>query len=84
MNTQTQKSIQEIQVWLISWLSQELNIPTNELDIEEPFVNFNLSSRQAVILTGDLEDWLDCTIEPSVAWEYPTIKQLSEFLITKI
>lgn len=83
MNTQTQKSIQEIQAWLISWLSKELNVKADELDIEEPFVNFNLSSRQAVILTGDLEDWLGLTIEPSVAWEYPTIKQLSEFLVSQ-
>ncbi|WP_392535316.1 acyl carrier protein [Nostoc sp. C117] len=83
MNTQTKKNTQEIQEWIISWLSKELKIEADELDIEEPFVNFNLSSRQTIILTGDLEDWLGFSIEPSVAWEYPTINKLAEFLAAK-
>ena len=76
----SQKNVEEIQTWIISWLSKELKIDTKEIDIEEPFVNLGLSSRQAVLLTGELEDWLGFEIDPALAWEYPTIKQLAEYL----
>ncbi|MDJ0718185.1 MAG: acyl carrier protein [Prochloraceae cyanobacterium] len=76
----SQKNVREIQDWIVSWLSEELKIDTQEIDIQEPLVNLGLSSRQAVILTGELEDWLGFEIDPSLAWEYPTIKQLAEYL----
>jgi acyl carrier protein len=83
--TQAQSKIQlrsavEVQQWLINWLAQEVNVNQNEIDLQEPFVNFGLSSRQAVILAGDLEDWVGITLEPSLAWDYPTIEQLAEFV----
>ncbi len=53
-NQLSQKNAREIQEWIISWLSKELKIDTQEIDIEELFVNLGLSSRQAVILTGEL------------------------------
>lgn len=77
------KSETEIQEWLIAWLSKELEIEANEIDVKEEFVNLGVSSRQAVILTGELEDWLGMTLEPSLAWEYPSIQQLSEYLAEK-
>lgn len=79
-NQTSQKNIQEIQNWIILWLSKELNIETQKIDIQEQFVNLGLSSRQAVILTGELGDWLGIEIDPSLAWEYPTIKQIAEYL----
>ena len=78
---QSQKrSAQEIQEWIITWLSKELEVEATEFNIEEEFVNWGLSSRQAVILTGELGDWLELELDPSLAWEYPTIKQLTEYL----
>jgi acyl carrier protein len=70
----------EIQEWLISWLSKELDIEAIKIDVKEEFVDLGVSSRQAVILTGELEDWLGLTLEPSLAWEYPSIQTLSEYL----
>lgn len=74
------RSVVEIQQWLLIWLSKELEFDASNVDIQEPFVNFGLSSRQAVILAGDLEDWLGMTLEPTLLWEYPTIQELSEYL----
>ena len=79
-NQASQINIQEIQNWIILWLSKELNIETQEIDIQEQLVNLGLSSRQAVILTGELEDWLGLEIDPILVWEYPTIKQIAEYL----
>lgn len=76
----SQKNVEEIKNWMIYWLSKELKIDTKEINIEEPFVDLGLSSRQAVILTGELEDWLGFEIDPTLAWEYPTIKELAQYL----
>lgn len=87
MNTETSPklySIIEIQQWLLDWLSKELELDATPADVQEPFINFGLSSRQAVILAGELEDWLGITLEPSLAWEYPTIQQLSEYLAQQV
>jgi acyl carrier protein len=32
------------------------------------------------MLAGDIEDWLGVTLEPTVAWEYPTVRELARFL----
>ena len=69
-----------IQQWLVNWIAKESNVGKDNISIEEPFVNFGLGSRQAVILSADLEDWLNRKVEVSVAWEYPTIKDLSHHL----
>lgn len=79
-NQTSQRDIEEIQKWIVLWLSKEFNIETQEIDIQEQLVNLGLSSRQAVILTGELEDWLGLKIDPSLVWEYPTIKQIAEYL----
>lgn len=81
MNQVATKTSQGIQKWLISWLCEELNVEAQEIDVNEPFVNLGVSSRQAVVLMGDLENWLGFEIDPSLAWEYPTIQDLSEYLI---
>ncbi|GET40858.1 acyl carrier protein [Microseira wollei] len=78
------RSAAEIQEWLISWLSKELEIEASKIALKEEFVNLGVSSRQAVILTGELEDWLGMTLEPSLAWEYPSIQKLSEYLAETI
>ena len=75
------KTVEEIQAWIVDWVAEELNITAAEISVEEPFVDLGMGSRQAVMLTGELEDWLVTTIDPSLAWEYPTIAKLSQHLI---
>ena len=77
MSVQTSK---EIQQWLIAYLSRELEIKPENVFIDENFVNFGLTSRQAIALTGDLEEFLGRPVDPAIAWEYPTIRRLADCL----
>jgi acyl carrier protein len=43
-------------------------------------VNLGVSSRQAVMLSGDLEDWLGRELDPSLLWDRPNIAELSAWL----
>ncbi len=61
---------------------------TAGLDVEEvtdtvALENFGLSSRDAVVLSGELENLLGKRIDATVAYEYPTIAQLAQHLINQ-
>ncbi|WP_051317073.1 type I polyketide synthase [Ectobacillus panaciterrae] len=70
-----------IRDWLISEISTRLEILKEEIDLEEPFVNFGLDSAEAVVLSGDLSEWLDQKLSPTIVWDYPTIESLSRYLV---
>ncbi len=79
MKTQTITS-EKIQEWLIAKIAQELNFDADEIDIQEPFARYGLNSMTAVSLSADLEDWLRIKLPATLAWDYPTIETLSQFL----
>ncbi len=70
----------EIQEWLISQIAAVLHISPEDIDIRESFANYGLSSRDAVILSGDLEAWLNRRLSPTLAYDHPNILSLSEYL----
>src|SRR5713101_7328550 len=69
-----------IQAWLVSQLSQVLQVEPQDIDIYEPFTNYGLTSVDAVGLSGDLEDWLKRRLSPTLAYDYPTIVTLARHL----
>jgi len=46
----------------------------------QPFTFYGLGSVQAVSLTGDLESSWGRTLSPTLAWDYPTIELLANYL----
>ena len=73
-------SVEAIQAWMVSQISEALYVDQDEIDINEPFSYYGLSSRHAATLSGDLGLWLDVSLSPTLLYEYPTIKALSNFL----
>jgi len=71
---------EEIQDWLVSYLARLLETPPAEIDVDASFDQFALDSVNAIGMTGDLESWLGVRIDPMVAYDYPTIRTLSEYL----
>jgi acyl-CoA synthetase (AMP-forming)/AMP-acid ligase II/acyl carrier protein len=84
-NTYLYNSIteEEIQAWLISHLALELKVPPNEIDIQESFAYYGMDSAIAVDTVGQLIDWLECELEPTLFWEYPNIESLARHLAKK-
>jgi amino acid adenylation domain-containing protein len=75
-------SQQTIQDWLMTQIAELLYIDPEKIDIKEDFTSFGLSSRDAVMLSGELEEWLDRRLSPTLIYEYPTIISLSNYLDT--
>ncbi len=69
-----------LEEWIAGQLSEALGVPANEIDVRQPFISFGLDSAQAVGLSGDLEDFLDRPLSPTLIWDYPTIESLARHL----
>jgi acyl transferase domain-containing protein/acyl carrier protein len=70
----------EIQQWLLSRISVLAEIDPDEIDVGEPLTSYGLGSRDAISLSGELEDLLGSSLSPTLVYEYPTIEVLANFL----
>ena len=75
------KTALEIQEWLVSYVAEILEIETKEIDITIPLERYGLDSSEAVVLSGDLQDWLECDLDPELLLDYQTIEALTQYLI---
>ena len=76
------RSAEEVERWLAEELSAKLKILPSDFDVRQPFTNYGLDSVQMVGLIGDLETYLGRSLQPTLAWDYPTTETLAKFLAT--
>ena len=74
-------TVEELQGWIRAWVADVTGLPEEEIVDTKPLENFGLSSRDAVVLSGELENLLGQQLDATVAYEYPTIAQLADRLI---
>jgi len=70
----------DIQAWLIEKITAMDDVDAASVDIREPFSSYGLTSRAAVGLSGDLEEWLGRRLSPALVYEHPTIEALARHL----
>ena len=81
--TARQVTAEEIQDWIVDYLSKQMQISPDSIDIMAPFESLALDSATAIGMTGDLEHWLGRPIDPTTVYDYPTIEEMAEFLATR-
>lgn len=74
------ESKQAIQSWLVTRIAEEFGLDPDAIDPNAAFDELGIASRDAVTLSGDLEDHLGRKLSPTLLWEYPSIAQLAEHL----
>jgi len=67
-----------LQTWLVSRLASYLKINVSTIDVEKPLSEYGLDSSVAISLTCELEKWSGLKFEPTLFWDYPTVKELSK------
>jgi acyl carrier protein len=70
----------EIQAWVVDFLVNEIEVDSAVVGTDVPFSHFGLSSASAVFLIGSLEDYLGRELDPTLPYDYPTIRALSDHL----
>ena len=64
-----------------SYLSQMTNIPAAEFGVDEPLEHYGLDSLAAVGLSGELSELLNVDLNPEMAYEYPTISAIVDYVM---
>ncbi|WP_370476577.1 SDR family NAD(P)-dependent oxidoreductase [Tamlana flava] len=70
----------QIQNWLITEIAKIIDLTPGKIDIHKPFNEYGLSSVDVVSLSGELEQFLGRRLSPTLAYEYPDIATLTEYL----
>ncbi len=76
-------SPEDIRRWLVEKIAFKLEIPEEEVDVHQFFDDFALDSTEALVLSGELENWLGFELETTALWYHPTITELSEYIAQK-
>ncbi len=71
------KTLEEIEVWLIAHISKGLGIDAQRIDVNLSLARYGLDSIVAIELTADLEDWLERPIPETLLWDEPTIRAIA-------
>lgn len=72
---------EQLRTWLRQWVIKITGLPAEEITDDKPMQSFGLSSRDVVILSGELERLMDTQLDATIAYEYPTIAALAKRLI---
>ena len=70
--------------WLVQWIAKEMGLPTVEIETDKSLLNYSLSSVTAMMLVGDLEEWLGLTLPPTLVWDYPSIAAIADYLMEQL
>lgn len=78
------KTNQDITEWMVTYLSDLLNLERHQIDVGLTFDNYGLDSLNAAEMVTALGDWLEIELEMAVVYDYPSIDELSKHLALKL
>ena len=70
----------DLAAWLASWMRTELRLEPDQVAAGRSFVSYGMDSIHSMMLVGDLEEYLQCRLSPTLAWDYPSLEALAEHL----
>ncbi|MDJ0731820.1 MAG: AMP-binding protein [Crocosphaera sp.] len=76
----TPATAKEIQQWMMNWLTQNLTLAPQTINPKKPLADYGLDSVNAVELAQALGQWLGEEIDPTLAWNFPSIEAVANHL----
>jgi len=73
----------ELEKWLCDWVAKTLGVERSMMEPTLPFSSVGLDSVTAAFVTSELETKLGRPLPPDVAWTYPSVRELTEFLLSE-
>jgi phthiocerol/phenolphthiocerol synthesis type-I polyketide synthase A len=70
----------DLRHWLVDYLVTNIGCTPDEVDPDLSLADLGMSSRDAVVLSGELTELLGKTVSPIDFWEHPTINSLAAYL----
>jgi len=69
-----------VESWLVEKIAARTGMERAEVDPERYFDEFELDSTEALVLAGELEEWLGFDVAPTALWYFPTVGKLAEHI----
>ncbi|MCP4700191.1 MAG: AMP-binding protein [Gammaproteobacteria bacterium] len=69
-----------IKNWIADWLAENLELDIDLIETDKLFGDYGITSILAVNLARDLGDWLGCSLEPVISWNFPSIEAMAHHL----
>jgi acyl-CoA synthetase (AMP-forming)/AMP-acid ligase II/acyl carrier protein len=70
----------EVEAWLSQRIASRLRLPRSQVLASTPFMEFGMSSLDAVEIAADLQRWLGRSLSPTAIYNYPSISALARWL----
>jgi polyketide synthase 13 len=70
----------EIRNWLVDRLCNQMHIPRQNIDLDQPIERLGIDSLQFVVLVGELEEWLGTRFTENPLARYSSINAVSRYL----
>ncbi|MFD9394234.1 acyl carrier protein [Streptomyces sp. NPDC060000] len=67
---------QDVTTWLTDKIAFYLEVPSDHIAPDVKLAEYGLESVYALALCGDVEDEYGIEVEPTLAWDYPTVEAL--------
>lgn len=77
-------SVAAIEQWLIKKFADQSFMSPDQVNTSMQVTTLGLDSMDAVMIAGDLEEWLNIEVPSTLLWDYPTIKQIAAFLYLEV
>lgn len=77
----TEMTVAQLREWLRNWIAEATGQPVAQISDDRPMEEFGLSSRDAVALSGEIEELLGVTLTATIAYQHPTIASLATRII---
>lgn len=82
-HTSAPLTTEAVQEWLVEKVAYKLGVTSAEVNPDQYFDEFDLDSTEALVLSGELENWLGFELETTALWYHPTIAELSRYIAGK-
>jgi acyl carrier protein len=70
--------------WISARVAAYLATEPDLIDRERPLAEYGLDSVYALNLCGEIEDHTGLVLEPTLAWDYPTVNAMAGYLRSEL
>ncbi|WP_448419750.1 polyketide synthase Pks13 [Mycolicibacter minnesotensis] len=79
--SRTDLTVADMRAWLRDWVAKATSQSPDKINETAPLIELGLSSRDAVAMASDIEDFTGVTLSATVAFRHPTIEALATVII---
>lgn len=79
--SRTDLTVADMRAWLRNWVSKATGQAPENINETAPLIELGLSSRDAVAMASDIEDFSGVTLSATVAFRHPTIEALATVIV---